>query len=576
MTSRQLCLALWCWLCVWLPVDGVESPGDTRDRLTIEALLHPDARLEAIHNDYFMPLGTNRAAHSEFAGTLTFPPTPIKSSTLLSNWQGWFPNVTVSFFSHRGYLIPIERTIVRSEDGHPGWGVVFSPGRIWSETADRGWSRASFPFVLTGAHYSDSHNGIATFAYKGDHISLVRYQIVKESANWNRFIAWGELNPILEPLDSHDREGLASAFEDELHARFPVATLAQLIPSAGKNVLKALDNGPADRHLSVSGLVIDGTIFRSECETALGHYPYCDEMRHGVYSVTKTMGAMLSLLWLAKKLGEEVFEYKIRDYLDVTAQHRGWDDVTFADTLNMVTGIGDLSPERHSNIDDEDNFERFYVFSEHQHSLHQKLRYAFTSDNYPWGPGEVFRYRTMDTFILAAAMDSLLKRREGSSTNLWDRLTEEVLRPIGIKALPMRHTAEPNGGRGVPILGAGLYLTIDDIAKITTLLQSGGWHDGQELLHSKKLRELMAQGMTHGQPTSWNDFGNRLFYYASLWHLPVRLAQCSVVVPNMVGYGGNIVQLYPNGVSAFYLTDGERWRVSELAKAAHQIRPLCQ
>ena len=576
MTPHRLCLAVLCWLILCIPAKAVEAPGNLRDRLTIKALIHPDVHLKAIHNAYFMPIGASHAPHSGFEGTLTFPPTPIKSTPSLSDWQGWFPNVTVSFFTHHGYLIPIERAIVRPEDGLPGWGVVFSPGRVWSEPGDIGWSRASFPFTLTGAHYNESHNGIATFVYNETRISLVRYQIVKEAANWNRFSAWGELKPLLKPLDSHDREKLADAFNHELDARFPIAPLAQLRPSARDDVREVFENWPGDDHLSVSGLVVDGTIFRSACKTPLGDYPYCNEMHHGVFSVTKSMGALLSLLWLAKKFGAEVFQYKIRDYLDVTANHQGWNNVTFADTLNMVTGVGDLSPERHSSVDDEDKFERFFQFSEHQHSLHQKLRYAFASDNYPWGPGEVFRYRTMDTFVLAAAMDSLLKRREGLSANLWDRLTEEVLVPLGINTLPMLHTTEPANARGVPILGAGLYMTIDDVAKIATLLQNGGWHDGRELLHAKKLSELMARGITYGQPTSWVDQGNRLFYLASLWHLPVHLPECSVTVPNMAGYGGNLVQLYPTGVSAFYFTDGESWHVSDMAKAAHRVTPICK
>lgn len=33
----------------------------------------------------------------------------------------------------------------------------------------------------------------------------------------------------------------------------------------------------------------------------------------------------------------------------MAATHAGWDDVTFADALNMATGIGDLSPQREAN-----------------------------------------------------------------------------------------------------------------------------------------------------------------------------------------------------------------------------------
>ena len=67
-------------------------------------------------------------------------------------------------------------------------------------------------------------------------------------------------------------------------------------------------------------------------------------MRHGVFSVTKSLGAAVALLRLAQTYGDQVFDLKIKDYVTVTATHDGWERVTFADALNMATGIGDLAP----------------------------------------------------------------------------------------------------------------------------------------------------------------------------------------------------------------------------------------
>jgi hypothetical protein len=53
------------------------------------------------------------------------------------------------------------------------------------------------------------------------------------------------------------------------------------------------------------------------------------------------------------------------------------------------------------------------------------------------------------------------------------------------------HTLETDGSRGIPLLAYGLYPTIDDIAKLTTLLQSGGRHDGQQLLSARKIAETL-------------------------------------------------------------------------------------
>ena len=89
-----------------------------------------------------------------------------------------------------------------------------------------------------------------------------------------------------------------------------------------------------------------GVIYLRPCETRYGDFPYCEEMRHDVFSITKSLGALVSMLHLAEKYGDDVFDLKIKKYLPVTADHDGWDDVTFADALNMATGIGEASPDR--------------------------------------------------------------------------------------------------------------------------------------------------------------------------------------------------------------------------------------
>ena len=88
-------------------------------------------------------------------------------------------------------------------------------------------------------------------------------------------------------------------------------------------------------------------------------------------------------------------------------------------------------------------------------------------------------------------MDSFLKRQAGPQAHLWDMVVAEVFRPLGIFHAPMLHTQEADGGRGIPLLDHGLYPTIDDLAKLTTLLQHGGQHQGQPLLSATKLAEAL-------------------------------------------------------------------------------------
>ena len=173
-------------------------------------------------------------------------------------------------------------------------------------------------------------------------------------------------------------------------------------------------------------------------------------------------------------------------------------------------------------------------------------------------------------------MDSLLKRREGKSANLWDQLTLEVLNPIGIDVLPTLHTVEPDRTRGVPLLGYGLIANTDDVAKLTSQLQNGGRWEQRQLLHPGKLSEVLSEGYNRGKRTHWVHGANENYYYLSLWHLRIPMSECDITAAQMIGYGGNVVQLLPNDVTTFYFEDGRRWALSALARVAHQVQPLCE
>jgi hypothetical protein len=68
--------------------------------------------------------------------------------------------------------------------------------------------------------------------------------------------------------------------------------------------------------------------------------------------------------------------------------------------------------------------------------------------DYPWGPGEVARYNSINTFILSAAMDAFLKSKEGSDADIWEMVLTDVFRPIGIFYAPIMRTIEPDGSTG--------------------------------------------------------------------------------------------------------------------------------
>ena len=241
-------------------------------------------------------------------------------------------------------------------------------------------------------------------------------------------------------------------------------------------------------------------------------------MRHGLQGITKSLGAMVALLRLAQKHGDAVFEARIADYLEVGAAHDGWDKVSFADALNMATGIGEVEDNA---LFGADNRHRFLPF-QRARTTAEKLKLAFAYPNQRFGPGEKARYRSVDTFVLAAAMVNFLKAKEGPKADLWRLLADEVYRPIGIFHPVGLKTREPAGRAGLPLLYTGLYLSTDAIAKISGLLQNGGKHKKEQILSPFKLQEALGHFGLEGLALGPRQERGRFRYHFSLRRLDYR------------------------------------------------------
>jgi len=575
----------WSSVCAFLAVtflaaltagcdDSLEATGRERNRLTYEQLAAAAAITRGpVNNAYFMPMGEHGEALHDLAGTLE-----VKAETR-PKVEGGFPAFKVRFFTHNGHLVPVERDIIKGLNG--SWDLILSPGRVWSESGDDGWSRASFPFVLAGRVWNESHNGLATFLYNDTEVTGLVVQIVEEAASWNRFDDWAELTLEYRRQDIAGLDRLKADFETELVERIPIKRWEDLPEKPDRNPLASFDGTAV--HVTVSGLVIDGTFYGQPCRTRHGDYPYCGEMRHGVYSVTKTAGAGLSLFWLAQVYGEEVYDEKIADYLDVTAKHDGWDEVTFLDALNMMTGIGDLAPDRNTNkyvfeVDDEAPILDTFAAAPGARAM---LDVAFSTGNYPWGPGEVGRYNSIHTFVLAAAMDAYLKEQEGPQANLWDAVIENVLKPIGVRYAPMMHSREADGSRGVPIMGYGYFPTIGELAKIAQLFKDRGAHNGRQLIDGNALSQLFDETEETAYTIPWDNDDGRYRYGRSFWFMPFEAdGGCSYLVPEMIGFGGNIVLLLPTDMIAIRFADGPddtggNPNGESMAAFAEEIHSLC-
>ncbi len=538
-----------------------------------------------VHNKLYMPTGNANPPLHEFAGTLIIEATKIVGRSIEATGRrnfGSFPAIKANFFTLRDHLVPVERNkLLESEKN--SWNIVLAPGRIWSESGDKGFSRASFPFTLVNSDrgWSHVHNGIATFLFDHEQVSRLRFQIVQESAPSAKFDAWGQAHMTYLPSDLPNQAALVMTFEDELASQIPVRPWAELEQTYDPKALDRIDDTSNRGNITLSGLIIDDVIYARACRTRYGDYPYCDQMRHSVASVSKSLGAMMAMLRLSQKYGDEVFDLRIADYVSIDAKHDGWNSVTFGDALNMATGIGDVEPKRVSNYVDVDSTTLAKKIFRLR-TTNEKLQAIASFGNYPWEPGEVFRYRSSDTFVLAVAMDRFLKKMEGPDTDLWTLMSKEVFEPIGISHMPTLHTKEPNGDHGIPLLSYGMIPTLDEVAKLVKLLRHGGQYQGEQILSATKLAEALGPSMKIGLPTGWPLEHGEVTYHMSFWQHPYRAQNgCLLRIPAMSGHGGNYVIIMPNNITALRFADGRysspgTWDSSGLRRVSDYIRPLCK
>ncbi|MCY3769245.1 MAG: ABC transporter permease subunit [Gammaproteobacteria bacterium] len=541
-------------------VDGAPPvQGALRARLTREELFASDnAPAGPVHNAHFMPLGNEFPAHEPFAGRITVRATKIlgyRAGGRPRYGFGEIPDLEIGWVSHGKTLIPVDPGFL--ESGDSDWTVLVGPGRVWSEQGDGRYSRASFPFTLVGREGADAHQGLGMFLYGDGKVSNLRFQIVQESSLRQKFTAWGQAPLEFSPGISRSPADVVEEYLGFARTNLPRRPWTQLYDAQDESLFGYFDGTYNQGNVSSSGMIVDGIVHQRDCQTRLGNYPYCEAMRHSVYSVTKSLGAAVTLARLAQKYGDRVLDEKILDYVDIRAAHDGWDNVTFRDALNMATGIGDVVPQRVNYYVDPDETEEASrrVFNEPT-SL-GKIREISRYKRYPWGPGKVLRYRTSDTFVLGFAMDRYLKSREGEEAMLWEMMNEEVFQPIGIRHLPVVHTRDREKRNRIPKLGYAMVPTTDSIGKIVRLLRSRGQHHGTQLLSRGVVQAMMVVNRHSGLASGWKyREGGEARYHMSMWLVPYEgLDGCSTTITAMVGAGGNYVIPMTNGITAFRFAD---------------------
>lgn len=551
-----------------------------------------------VSNAAFVPPPQAQAA-PPFSGTLLISHArmqtlPVLDKPMIRDRDArLFPSITLHFVSIGAVLAPLERGEMVRESTHPGrqsyWRVIPQFGRIWREAADGEWSRAAFPLMLVNDTENDAHQGLATFLYRGESITQLRFQFVQQSTPYlipQHFVAWGSsgvaYDPQLRLAPQPDLQKLQSALGAELASRLPAKPWSELTRTAVPGVLDGFGAPLAAKWIVMNAVVRDGTIYYSESATPYGPYPYPMEMRFAPRSVLKAIGVPLALLRLAEVYGPYVLNLKVGDYVKVADPK--YRRVRFIDAANMATGMGGFGSLRTNPNDSDDgyidpNYDDWYLAPSQAEKLQQIDAHNLP---YPWEPGAVMRYRDQDYYLLGAALDAFLKSVRGPQADLWDMLRTEVFAPIGIYHAPVVRTREPNGVEGIAWMSAGYYPTVDELAKIAILYLDKGAHAGQQLLHSQLTAQLLTTEDTireSSDMTSARGLPERsseeLLYKMGFHFYPYTHERTGtrVYVPTMRGSSGNLIALYPNHVVSMRLA--KAWPMPEAEqKSENPVIPM--
>jgi CubicO group peptidase (beta-lactamase class C family) len=397
----------------------------------------------------------------------------------------------------------------------------------------------------------------------------VRLQVSQETNPWRQVDLAAHAPTRFEPRPSPARARILAARAAERAARWPLRSWCD-IPAAPSG----FDASQPPGRVSASGLLLGRDLFLHACETRTGVFPLPAEMRMAAFSVTKSLAAVV-LFWLAESYGSAVPEERVLAHLAVPPDAvPQWADVTLRDILDMASGIGtfDAGAPYRPFADETDT--RVLAWSKAR-SAAAKLRIAFGFGALPWGRARIFRYNSALFFVLSAAMDALLKAREGPAANLWDSFTECVLNPLGIVALPMMHTEEPDGTRGIPLLATGAYPTLEQAARIAQLLLNDGRVAGRQLLRAEEVRRALdwSGDAASGLPTQPDLQSHNGTYCSGFWRSPYRTREGNLVTTvSMQGYGGNMVVLLPNGTVCLRFAAGQAYAANDMIRTAEAIR----
>ncbi|WP_078083409.1 choice-of-anchor D domain-containing protein [Microbulbifer mangrovi] len=464
------------------------------------------------------------------------------------------------------HIVPKQRGSIPST--HPEWEYVLTPGRVWNENGDAGYSRAALPFALQQKNANCMHNGVLTFLFKDDgSVSDVAYQIASETCLYYQFDMWGQLSASYTPQSVSNSASLVGDYQAEVAARMrskPLSALAQDYPGTDYSAF-ATPNGKDPLAISLVGFVIDGTHYVGGCSTRQGIYPYCASLVVPSYSSAKSVFAGGALMRLEQKY-PGTFNQSIGSYVSECNTNGNWNDVTFGNALDMGTGNYKLA----SYMSDEGASHTNDLFLPEDHA--SKINYSCTEYPRKATPGTEWVYHTSDTYILGTAMNTYLQGIEGSGSDIFtDILIDEVLAPLGVSPTA-EFSRRTYDSVQQPFTGWGLMWLRDDVAKIGAFLSD----ESQSVLNQGQLDAALQRDSTDRGLDPLTDYKYNNGFWAHEVSSDMNGCSSPLWLPFMSGYGGISVLILPNDSIYYYFADDDEYQWMDAAQEAHSIRSLCQ
>jgi len=487
------------------------------------------------------------------------------------------------FVQNGSYLIPAQQGLVYT--GNADWNYIVGPGRVWSENSDNGYMRAAMPFSLIQRNQNCVHNGELMFLFsntKSPNISNVYYQITQETCYPMKFDEWGMLTATYSPGIVANAIAIESAEATEVANRMPTkpfSALASDFPHSGivlsnfTNLYTCTSGDPTC--ITTYGLVINGIDYSSgtNCKTRWGNYAFCDNMRIPSYSTAKTAFANVALARLGQLYGTGVYNLLVKNFITPTAGN--WSHTRINDVVDMASGNYDSK-----GFETDEDGKKMGAFLDDE-AYSTKINDAFQFNLNSAAPDTLWIYHSSDTFLAVSAMNLYLQQKQGGSADLFNQVLNDVYIPLNVSQGFRSILRTDNSASGHPTGYYGLFYIQDDIAKIGNWLNNGnGLINNVQVLEPARLAESLFRNPNVTGLSVPVQADSNFFYKDSTWGKTMTPSQfpqysCTFRIAYMIGYGGHIILLLPNGVTYYLFSDNNQFHWYNAVNEINKIAPFC-